>query len=449
MSVKECTQLNNSTNDDSIWKDLYTALYDEKETAGVSNIYFQQDWKEEKIDESKQFKKANNMDCTSCGGELMTCEDKLICRNCGLEVTDTSGTTSEQYTITSLQDCNVSDKGFMSMKIIGKGAYCYNRCLMRSSAIYDTYRKGTTLRELLNWNSQSTGKHLPKNIMEEANNMFSTIKSCGYVYRKDVKKGVLSACIYYACYNNGISKTPSEIAQIVGIAEKFHSMGDRILRDLNERGVIDLPDKINPIIDYVERYMEILNIPSKYKTFILDMIYVADREKLHVLSDSKNNTKCIGTIYLLIDRARDLKSKIKIDSIDKDCEISKTTFLKYYNLLCKFYRKFVPVFVKHRIPMKKEWKEDYTKAEEDTNVKIKRVSKKTTDKKLPNMAPSRARALAKSKARELELEVNGVSGADIDTISINSDIPEIPKKIIRNYSIKYPPRKLKLILDKK
>lgn len=301
-------------------------------------------------------KKSN--ECPSCKSKLTHNGNKLECGSCGLVIDDSSGMTDEQYTTPSLSDCNVSDKGFMSMKIVGKGAYGNNRSLLKSCAKYDQYRNMTTRKDVHNWNSQSTDKHLPKNVIEEACNMFAKIKAKGYVYRKDVKKGVLSACIYYACYNNGISKTPNEIASLVGIAEKFHSMGDRILRDLNERGVVELPDKIDPVVDYVLRYMEVLGIDKKYKDFVLDIIHVADREKLHVLSDSKNNTKCIGAIYLLIDRVPDLRKTIDKDKIDNDCEISKTTFIKYYNLICKFYRKFVPVFVRHSIPMKIEWKED-------------------------------------------------------------------------------------------
>jgi transcription initiation factor TFIIIB Brf1 subunit/transcription initiation factor TFIIB len=325
------------------------------------------------------------MVCKTCNIDLVTYRNVLICNQCGLEIADTAGATDEQYSSSISSDCNVNDKGFMSMKIVGKGGYGNNRSLLRSCAQYGQYRKMNTLKDMHNWNSQSTGKHVPKNVIEEACAMFAKIKDKGKVYRKDVKKGVLSACIYYACYNNGISKTPNEIATIMGIQEKFHSAGDRILRDLNERGIIALPDKIDPIIDYVERYMEILNIPKFHKQFVLDIIHVADKEKLHVLSDSKNNTKCIGAIYLLIDRVAELRKTVDRDKIDKECEISKTTFLKYYNLICKFYRKFVPVFVRHRVPMKREWIEDKS---DGLNAK---------PNKTPKVAPSRAKALAESK----------------------------------------------------
>lgn len=390
-------------------------------------------------------KKSN--ECPSCKGKLNHNGNKLICQSCGLVIDDTSGATDEQYTTSSLADCNVSDKGYMSMKFIGRGAYGNNRSLLKSCAKYDQYRNMTTRKDVHNWNSQSTDKHLPKNVIEEACNMFAKIKAKGYVYRKDVKKGVLSACIYYACYNNGISKTPNEIASLVGIAEKFHSMGDRILRDLNERGVIELPDKIDPVVDYVIRYMEVLGIDKKYKDFVLDIIYVADREKLHVLSDSKNNTKCIGAIYLLIDRVPELRKTIDKDKIDNDCEISKTTFIKYYNLICKFYRKFVPTFVKHGVPMKPEWKEDIAdilaNGIPETTVepgKRKKYAKKHTDVK--TKVPPRIPLNRQKKKPVLEDKSIDESVSKISSSDTTQDLYNKPIKRVAKLPAKYASKKI-------
>jgi hypothetical protein len=306
-----------------------------------------------------------SIECTKCKTKIsLTEEISQACTGCGLLISDTSSYTDEKYSTSDTSFSNVNDKGFMSMRVVGKGAYGQNRALLKSSADYGRYRHATTLKDMNKWNVN--GKFVPKAVMEEANNMFSKIKQHNYVYRKDVKKGVITACVYYACHMHKISRTPAEIANWAQIAEKFHSMGDRILRDLNERGVIELPSRINPIEDYIERYLKILNIDAKkYKQFILDIIEVATNSKLHVLSDSKNNTKCIGTIYLLIERVRDLRQEIDREKLDKECDISKTTFIKYYKLICKYYRKFIPVFVKHDIPMKAKWKEDIAKVIED------------------------------------------------------------------------------------
>ena len=350
--------LQNTASESENWDDLFEQLSEPIETDINLNVYNKQEDDKKyqdlevniKIVETRQ-----SNSCEKCGGLIVISNNMLLCKGCGLETEQIVAMAGDDTT-TGINDSNVNDKGFISMRITGKGSYSYNRNLLKSCANYSQYRKMNSLKEMHNWNSQSSNLKLPKNIMEEANNMFAKIKEKGHVYRKDVKKGVQSACLYYACYNNGISKTPNEIAQVANIAEKFHSTGDRILRDLNERGIIELPKKINPILDYVNRYFEILKIPLEYKRFVLEIIYLADREKLHVLCDSKNNTKCIGSIYMLIDRVKTLN--IIKERIDKDCDISKTTFIKYYNLLCRYYRKFIHVFIKHEIPLKQEWIND-------------------------------------------------------------------------------------------
>jgi len=306
------------------------------------------------IDVSKSHK---GDECTVCGGVLYVSHNHLICKKCGLVIQGTSTLTDEDR---SVAPSNTND-GFIPIRFVGKSSYGHNRNLYKSCANYSQYRKTNTLKEMQNWNSQSKNNKLPKIVIEEANNMFASIKERGHVYRKDVKKGVLSACLYYACYHNGITKTPNEIAQLVKIAEKFHSAGDRILRDLNERGVISLPEKVDPISDYVSRYFELLSIPKIYKQFVIDIIYLADKEKLHILCDSKNNTKCIGAIYLLIERVPELRNNIDKEKIDKECSISRTTFIKYYNMICKYYRKFAHIFCKHKIPMKSSWRENILK----------------------------------------------------------------------------------------
>jgi transcription initiation factor TFIIIB Brf1 subunit/transcription initiation factor TFIIB len=296
--------------------------------------------------------------CYSCGGLLRTKDNVMICQQCGLELQRVVMSTQEDEAVTTSQNSNTNDKGFMSMKIVGKGAYGLNRNLLKSCADYPKYRKMTTLKEMKNWNSQSLNTRLPNNVIVEANEIYAAIKEHRYVFRKDVKKGVQGACLYYICHMNGISRTPMEIAKIVGIAEKFLSAGDRHLRDLNERGIISIPAKIDAINSYVTRYFELLKIPIKYKQFVLDMIQQADKDRLHVQYDSKSNTKCIGTLYMLVERIPELRKVIDKDKIERECDISKTTFQKYYAMLCKFYRRFAHVFAKHKIPLKSEWRED-------------------------------------------------------------------------------------------
>ena len=90
-----------------------------------------------------------NKGCYSCGGILRTKDNVMICQKCGLEMQGLVVSTQEDESIITSQNTNVNDKGFISMKIIGKGSYGYNRNLLKNCADYIRYRKMTTLKGLL------------------------------------------------------------------------------------------------------------------------------------------------------------------------------------------------------------------------------------------------------------------------------------------------------------
>lgn len=389
LSNEIMTTVSQENDASSSWDDIFTELNDKKiekeETLDISaeevleKIHSRQNI-EISLETSINIENKDPIvGCYSCGGHLLTRGKIMICQKCGLEIQGALVSTEETgYNLSGNASNNVNDKGFVSMKIIGPGSYGMNRNLLRTCANYPLYRSANTFKEMKNWNSQSTGGKLPDNIFVEANDMFSSIKEHRYVYRKDVKKGVIGMCIYYRCHLNGISRTPAEIAQIVGVAEKFLSLGDRNLRDLNERGIVKIPEKIDAVNSYVNRYFELLGIPVKYKPFVMDMIEKSEECRLHVLYDSKCNTKCIGTIYMLIDRVPDLKKQIDKEKIETKCSISKTTFIKYYTMLCKYYKKFAHIFIKHHIPMKSEWRVDFKKLIAPKKKVVKKIIKKVS-----------------------------------------------------------------------
>lgn len=348
-SIGNITDLDNSSNSNDL-NDLDN-LIDSVEIPNENLHISTDDFQKSQIDFNLEANIDKNIirthTCKSCGMDITN--NCLTCANCGTEYIDSS------YSCAAITDCNVNDKGFISMKIVGNNSYGLQRSLLKTCSNYCTYRKVNTLKEMNNWNAQST-KHIPKNVIDEANEMFATIKKHKYVFRKDGKRGVLSACLYYACYANGISKTPSEIAQFSNIEEKFHSLGDRKLHDLNEKGIISIPIKINPISHYTNRYFELLGINVKYTSFIIDLISTAEKKKIHILHDSKNNTKCVGAIYMLVTRVPELRHITK-DKIEQECSISKTTFIRYYNVLCEYYKKIKMVFKIHKIPMPIIWKD--------------------------------------------------------------------------------------------
>lgn len=291
--------------------------------------------------------------CTKCNIEGKISEGIIQCESCGL-TTFIDGD-SDKFSVSVEQGHNTSDNSFMSFNFVGKNSYCYQRSFLKTCANYSSFRKNNNRKDLYNYNYQYDGKKIPKNAIKLAIELFSKIKEKNYVFRGNGKKGVLGSCLFYACVMNNITKTPREIAAIMEIEERFLSQGDRIIHELNEKGVISIPTILRPLQDYLDQYFPSLNIPEKYKSFVFDLIERAEKKNIHIQNDSRTTTKSIGAIYLLTMRIKELNHITK-DQIVKECGISKSTFIRYYNLLMTNYKIIKPVFKKHKIPQPNLWR---------------------------------------------------------------------------------------------
>lgn len=292
--------------------------------------------------------------CPKCNVECQLKEGSVFCAQCGLETPVVDDNNKFSFSIE--KDHNTSDNSFMSFNFVGKNSYCYQRSFLKTCANYSSFRRNNNRKDLYNYNYQYEGKKIPKNAIKLAIELFSTIKDNNNVFRGNGKKGVLGACLFYACVMNNVTKTPRVIASVMEIEERFLSQGDRKVQELNEKNIISIPTILRPLNDYLDQYFSALDIPVNYKPFIVDIIDRAEKKNIHIKNDSRTTTKAIGSIFLLINRVKSLKH-INKDNIIKECGISKSTFNRYYLLLLANGKIIKPVFVKHSIPMPDSWRE--------------------------------------------------------------------------------------------
>jgi len=291
--------------------------------------------------------------CEKCDIIYKTLNGFSYCESCGVE----NKTESDQMTYNSESCNNVHRDPFMSFNIIGKGknARDLQRNFIKTCGKYKAYRTNSNRREMVKTNDDYIGNKLPKNVIKLALELFRKIKEKKFVFRGNGKKGVIGACLFYSCIMNKITKTPKEISNILGIEERFLSQGDRTVQELNEKGIIVIPTTIRPLNDYLKQYFALLKIDAIYTDFIINIIDRMEIKNIHMINNSRTTTKAIGAIYLLINRVPKYKNITK-DIIVKECKISKSTFIRYYNLLLKNYKVIKPIFKKHKISMPVEWK---------------------------------------------------------------------------------------------
>ncbi len=322
--------------------------------------------------------------CPQCKINTHISEGVICCSQCGYTkiVMDHI---SNNYIASLDKDHNTAKESFMSFKVVGKNAYGYQRSLLKTCSNYKAFSKNTNKKDLHNFVFQYEGKKIPKNVIDLAVEIFSKIKDAGYVYRGNGKCGVTGACLFYACVMKCITKTPREIASVMKIEERFLSSGDRVLQELNELGVIKIPTNFDPLRHYIHQYFPALKIPVMYEEFIIDLIKRAERMNIHIRNDSRMTTKCVGAIYLLTTRVKSLNHITKEDIVRECSRISKSTFIRYFTLLCKNQLKIRHIFKRHNIKMPLEWKNEYQPKKQSDSIKYKKPTKKATIANLANL----------------------------------------------------------------
>lgn len=113
-----------------------------------------------------------------------------------------------------------------------------------------------------------------------------------------------------------------------------------------------------------DTYFELLDIPEKYKEFVWSMVYFTVKKDISISSVEK--TKVATAIYILSISCDDIKNSkgvsISKDEIQKECNVSKSTFMRFFNDIKSFLnseqrekcrKQFIHIFNKHKIPLDK------------------------------------------------------------------------------------------------
>jgi transcription initiation factor TFIIIB Brf1 subunit/transcription initiation factor TFIIB len=191
---------------------------------------------------------------------------------------------------------------------------------------------------------------LQKVITEDINDdEGKTIGKKKFVRRGNIKDEVLAALIYYECVRKKIVRKKNDIAGFMKLHTQGWSKGDEILRELAALGKIDLLLDEEPIIGFVEQYMETLNLDNpSYNKFIIEL--VEKSEELKIGMKSHLPSKIVGSIWILIEK---LGLKITQSQLETSCNnCKKNTFMKFRDIVINNMGAFAPVFVANNIPYK-------------------------------------------------------------------------------------------------
>lgn len=230
-----------------------------------------------------------------------------------------------------------------SLKIIGKEAAKHQKHHIQMTSDYSKKKEIDSKAEFDKLYAKSNrAEKPPRSIYDKASELFNLIQS-GQVNRSARRKGIQVACICVEAKRAGMTKDRGLMAEIHNIKLKTLNKGIDDLEVLDAHGIIHIPKAGDDEKSFIVQNFRKYNIDMKYIPFITE--FVERSYKKHVCSSSGPNPKCIGSIYLL---AKLLDMKDVLDQLAKKCEISRPTYLRFYNGVIEEHHKFKSLYEKYQ-----------------------------------------------------------------------------------------------------
>lgn len=191
-----------------------------------------------------------------------------------------------------------------------------------------------------------------------------TIITKKFMHRMDKKNSILAQLIFLECIKCGQPRKKEEIARFMGLPQDGFSYGDRKLKELTAKGLINLnlphdnicqvggdvgPTKSSDELalqGFTKKYLEALGImEDKYFNFVVDLVLAATF--LHIGTGSRMNSKIVGAIWTL-----NLHCGLGISPsrVERCCDgTKKNTYVKFYNAVIGAMNDLKCVFTKHKV----------------------------------------------------------------------------------------------------
>lgn len=313
--------------------------------------------------------------CIDCNIKMKIVDGAVICDGCGLKREVNDDYCADNYNMSVDANYNSGTTTSVPFTFSGRKSYKYKKTILKCCSDASTSSFQLIKKDILNRINIYNGNKPPMNVqllcvelyykIKESDKSYLDIinrdasvetKKKRLVFRGNGKWGIIASCLYYACIKEGLSRTPREISDIIGVDENYQTKGNKRLHEFYELGIIDIPIDAKIINDYISRFFPLLEIPDVYKQFIVDLIDRIDQKYLNINNEKRVSIKCVAAIYILCTRVPEL-SHITKEIICRECKLlSFAAILKHCHALYSNFKALKKVFKKHAIPMPVEWK---------------------------------------------------------------------------------------------
>jgi len=172
--------------------------------------------------------------------------------------------------------------------------------------------------------------NLPKIILNEAKSLYKIIADTK-ISRGNNRKGMIAACVYFACKNCNVGRSSKEIAEMFEIKISILTKGCKNLQSTlqlsKDKNRIDTSNSVLPS-DFIERFCNRLKISNDDTLKIKDLSNKI--EKLNLINDIRPDSFASGCILLYCDiNGLDIDKK----QISEYSKISEVTINKCFKKL--------------------------------------------------------------------------------------------------------------------
>jgi len=184
---------------------------------------------------------------------------------------------------------------------------------------------------------------LTLNIVEFSHKLFSEVSKLQNVVgetklsRGDIRDGLIAACLFYACKEYEVSRSPQEIGKNCNIQTSDVTRGINLFYELMKNSKsINLNKYITKYSDFVERYCNNLGISAKLTNEIMALGKKVD--ELKILTKNTPQAMACGCIFFVVTM---YNMNITKTNISDKCGISVPTITKSYDGLLPYTQKLI------------------------------------------------------------------------------------------------------------
>lgn len=324
----------------------------------------------EKIDEQEQIQEQNNdclnehhketnigkiekskkQFCVNCKKEefLIIDSEMVVCTYCGVENDSIIDYQPEWRYYGADDNKRSSDPNRCGMPT--------NRIIPDSSMSTIIQGRGfETFRKLHSWNGLSYKQrsllgilnkialkanfdNVPQSIIDATMNMYKLISE-DYIKRGASRESLIAACFFNALRDQGLVRSPEEVAKLFDIKSKKLSKGCNEFTELMFNKNKEYVKNMKPIEskDLVERFGQLLEINEEYIKIGVKTAILID--KLGICQENNPKSIAVGVLFLISQQYNIGLSK---KEIAEQCRTSEVTVSNTYSQMLKFKKYLLP-----------------------------------------------------------------------------------------------------------